>query len=221
MKLSKDHHRTIEEVWYVPYTLTKGEGDVYTGTLDLTETLDNQKFKLVVNDGDGNTFWLGYQNLTIDAPEGWIVAAEDNDDNLLLKNAVTGYKSYTVTATWTANSEADAQWTLKVEGLEARPKTDYTVTLKTNIPESEWPNVYAYLWGGEGDNTVEYAGAWPGKEMNYEGEEDGVAVFSYTFSTYKTPKYVIFGDGTKTGSVVGTNQTDDLEFVDGKRVVVK
>lgn len=37
----------------------------------------------------------------------------------------------------------------------------------------------------------------------------------------RTPEYVIFNDGTKEGSVVGTNQTDDLEFVDGKRVVVK
>ncbi|MBR6198497.1 MAG: starch-binding protein [Bacteroidaceae bacterium] len=202
--------------WAEGLTLTKGENNVYTGTLDLSETLDNQKFKLLINDGEQN-YWLGSDVTIDDASKDLIVATGDKDNNLLLKNATSGYKTYTVTATWVENTEADKQWTLKIVGDEARPTNTYTINFKTNIPESKWSKVYAYLWSGEGEDKIEYVGGWPGKEINYEDSDPDGDRFSATFKAVKAPEYIIFSDGTTEGSVVGVNQSIDFAFVDAKQ----
>lgn len=98
------------------YQFVKGEGEIYTLSLDLSSDMEDKAFKLVVNNSD----WLGYGSMTIDAPEGWIDVAEGNDYNYLLKHSVTGYKTYTLTATWLPNSSATSGWTLKIEGAEPR-----------------------------------------------------------------------------------------------------
>lgn len=98
------------------YQFVKGEGEIYTLSLDLSSDMEDKAFKLVVNNSD----WLGYGSMTIDAPEGWIDVAEGNDFNYLLKHSVTGYKTYTLTATWLPNSSATSGWTLKIEGAEPR-----------------------------------------------------------------------------------------------------
>ena len=98
------------------YKFVKGDGDVYTLTLDLSSDMLDKAFKLVVN-GE----WLGYQSdMTIDVPDGWIEDGGGNDHNIILKNSITGYKTYTFTATWEANPSATSGWTLKIEGKDVR-----------------------------------------------------------------------------------------------------
>ncbi|MBQ8655779.1 MAG: starch-binding protein [Prevotella sp.] len=106
-------------------TLTKGDGNVWTGVLDLSEVSDDQKFKLVVNGGgdesDGWKGWIGTNNLTVDAPENWVVSTADEDNqDCMLNNATTGYQTYYITATWTPGTDYAAGWTLKIEGKDVR-----------------------------------------------------------------------------------------------------
>ena len=94
--------------------------NTYQGVLDLTDIAFDQEFKLVVNAEGGNgDIWLGGNQLTMDAPEGWIAEVSDGA-NFKLLNSTTGYQTYTVTATWTPSSDAAAGWTLKIEGLDER-----------------------------------------------------------------------------------------------------
>ena len=100
----------------IDFDLTKGEGEeeVYTGVLDLMESTNDVEFKLVVNEGT----WIGFNQLTLDAPEGWVEGPNGDGNNFVLKNASTGYRTYTVTATWEVNADASANWTLKIEGKD-------------------------------------------------------------------------------------------------------
>lgn len=112
-------------------TLTKGEGNVWTGTLDLSSSALDQTFKLVVNGGgdesDGWKGWIGTNNLAISntTPTGWVLAtAESANANCTFYNSKTGYKTYNVEATWTPNADYAAQWTLTIAGKDRR---DYYV----------------------------------------------------------------------------------------------
>ena len=94
--------------------------NTYQGVLDLTDIAFDQEFKLVVNAEGGNgDIWLGGNQLTLDAPEGWIAEVYDGA-NFKLLNSTTGYQTYTFTATWTPSPDAAAGWTLKIEGLDER-----------------------------------------------------------------------------------------------------
>ena len=94
--------------------------NTYQGVLDLTDIAFDQEFKLVVNAECGNgDIWLGGNQLTMDAPEGWIAEVSDGA-NFKLLNSTTGYQTYTFTATWTPSPDAAAGWTLKIEGLDVR-----------------------------------------------------------------------------------------------------
>jgi len=106
----------------IDFDLTKGEGNVYTGVLDASAYEDDVEFKLVVN---GDT-WIGFDQLTMNAPDGWVEKAKEND-NFLLKNSSTRYKSYNITATWVSNALANKGWTVKIEGKEPRTK-DVTIS---------------------------------------------------------------------------------------------
>ncbi len=106
----------------IDFDLTKGEGNVYTGVLDASAYEDDVEFKLVVN---GDT-WIGFDQLTMNAPDGWVEKPEGNN-NFLLKNSSTRYKSYNITATWVSNALANKGWTVKIEGKEPRTK-DVTIS---------------------------------------------------------------------------------------------
>ncbi len=106
----------------IDFDLTKGEGNVYTGVLDASAYEDDVEFKLVVN---GDT-WIGFDQLTMNAPDGWVEKPEGNN-NFLLKNSSTRYKSYNITATWVSNALAIKGWTVKIEGKEPRTK-DVTIS---------------------------------------------------------------------------------------------
>ncbi len=91
--------------------MTKGEGHVYTGTIDVS-ALDGTALtcKLLVNGSN----WLGVSNLTVDAPEGWTQEAA-SDGNVQLNYGAIGATLYTVTATWGGGENIDNNWTLKFD----------------------------------------------------------------------------------------------------------
>ena len=102
----------------------QGETNTYTGVLDLSEVVSNQNMKLVIN-GDQ---WLDYDKMTVSAPDGWVVMSEDGYKNIYLKNSTTGYKTYTMTATWTPSPDATAGWTLTIAGKDLRPVAPATIS---------------------------------------------------------------------------------------------
>ena len=102
--------------WDQNATMTKGEGSVWTTEVDATEITDDIQFKLLVN---GN--WHGNgSGITFDAPENWVGGQDSGDYNYILFNSTTGYQTYTVTATCNGDVATAANWTLKIEGKDAR-----------------------------------------------------------------------------------------------------
>lgn len=116
----------VDQWTSLDFAVDPTQGNVYTATLDLSETTENYQFKLVINDGgteaDNWGGWIGTNNVTVDAPEGWGYWTDENEDNktLWLYNSTTGYKTYTLTATWTPSDNAYKGWTLKIEGKDER-----------------------------------------------------------------------------------------------------
>ena len=115
----------VDQWTSLDFAVDPTQGNVYTATLDLSETTENYQFKLVINGGgskaDNWGGWIGTNNVTIDAPEGWGYWTDDKDnENLWLYNSTTGYKTYTLTATWTPGDNAYKGWTLKIEGKDER-----------------------------------------------------------------------------------------------------
>ena len=102
----------------------QGETNTYSGVLDLTELTADQNIKLVIN-GDK---WLNYDQMTVNAPEGWVAMSEDGYKNIYLKNSTTGFKTYTMTAAWTPSPDATAGWTLTIAGKDERPAGPATIS---------------------------------------------------------------------------------------------
>ena len=102
----------------------QGETNTYTATLDLTEITEDVQFKLVLNN---MVDWLGWGELELVAPENWTEKANDGN-NIVLKNASTGYKTYTLTATWTPGPVAKTGWKLEIAGKDERPAVPATIT---------------------------------------------------------------------------------------------
>ena len=189
-----------------PFFLTPSETEnVWTGTLDLTETNYDPKFKLVVNDNK----WIGNNQMEIVAPDGWVDSAYDQYNDLILYHTNTGYNTYTVTATWDPNANADQGWTLTFEGKDAKDPVvmqDFSIIFTTN---ADWDEVYAYAWSGEGSNVNEILGGWPGTKMSYS---DRYTRYELSFQAAEAPQWIIFNNG-KSG---GRNQTENLVFEDEK-----
>ena len=184
-------------------TLTKGDGDAWTGVLDLSEVTTDQEFKLVINDN----VWIGNgSTLVIDAPENWVTGLETGQWNYKLANATTGYQTYNITATWVANPQAADGWTLKIEGKDERPEivlNTYTATFTTDV----WEEVYAYAWSGKDERLTEFLGDWPGTKLEKNAE---TGLYDVTITAEAAPEFIIFNNGNSGAG----NQTDDLAFVD-------
>jgi len=178
-----------------------GETNSYSCELDI-EDLADVTFKPVIN---GN--WMAYSDFTMDEsnPAGWLEDAGDsNNHNIKLNNSTTGYKTYTVTATWTPSLDVTAGWTLKIEGKDERPKNTYTVNFVKGW--SDWSTVYAYAWNDNGNVTD----AWPGNEMTASTDTKyGYTIYTLSFDSYTAPTKVQFNDGTN------NHKIDNLDFTDG------
>ncbi len=195
--------------------MTKGEGNVWTGVLDLSAVTADQQFKLMINKKN----WVGVDELTLVAGE--LVSTElGTTNNFILKNATSGYQTYDITATWQANPNAAAGWTLTIDGkdkrVEPQPQlNDYSVQFVNN---RGWDKVNAYVWDSKGQQQfIE----WPGAEMTlineqatYDGEE--YPVYELHFQATAAPDGILFNNG----GIGEGNQTEDLAFENGKRYIV-
>lgn len=123
----------------------------FVGTLDLTNVTGDVKIKLLAYDNDNMEYWKGYAGITTLISDGsWLSDANDND-NILLSNSTTGYKTYAVTATW-EGIDPETGWTLTIAGLDQRESTpvdgqelvngDHKVVIKgihyTNLAENNY-----------------------------------------------------------------------------------
>ena len=163
----------------------------WTTTLDVSGTTKDIVFKIRPNTSE--SVWLGAQSsVEIDAPEGWIVDDGSDDHNYKLRNSIAGYNTYKLTATWVKNPYISENWTLKIEGDEAR--TYSIVGLETSGEGEGWSiDRDMTATGTEGeyqvvvdDFTVPTAGtylyklrtnhAWSGYELPASGNN------SYTFN---------------------------------------
>ena len=84
----------------------------YTIAVDLTDvTVDDDVwyFKLGVNDSQ----WIGFYQVTLDAP-AYVVEAM-SDSNFEIDLAEAGTRQFTITATWAGGKSAEEGWTLKIE----------------------------------------------------------------------------------------------------------
>ncbi|MBQ8656601.1 MAG: starch-binding protein [Prevotella sp.] len=111
--------------------------------------------------------------------------------------AVANNTLFTI-ASWSDGEGGNSTYTTSTY---VAPST-FTATFKNSIG---WENVYAYTY------NAETLGTWPGTKMTLT---DGV--YTISFKAVAAPAKIIFNDGTLEGSVKGVNQTDDLDFVNGK-----
>ena len=83
----------------------------------------------------------------------------------------------------------------------------YTATFTTN---QNWENVYAYAWTtvgeGEGAQTTEFLGEWPGTKLTKNAE---TGLYEVSIQAAEAPAKIIFNSGAGA-------QTADLAFEDGK-----
>lgn len=178
--------------WTDKVTLTKGTGNVYTGTLDLSDVYSDVEFKLVANDGS----WVGMGSYatTVTGPTGWI----SGTDNIKLANGTSGYKTYTVTATWTESPFAASFWNIVIAGDEVRPAAPtYTVTF---VNGAGWENVYGYAFHREGGTDTPYKG-WTDIQLEKTEtttiDEQEFDVYTFTIQSYTfVPSFVIFHNGS-------------------------
>jgi hypothetical protein len=185
--------------WSKENVLKESPENTWTYLLNLSNTTDDTEFKLLVNDKQ----WLGYSAVSFNAPDGWIAQAS-NDDNILLKNSSTYYKTYQVTISWTPSTDITTGWNITVEGVDERYAT-YTVYF--DKAGTGWENVYYYAFT---DNGTPKAG-WPGELIEHTNS-DGL----YEANLLEIYTTVIFNSGKMDGPVVGVDKTADLPVVDGK-----
>ena len=148
-----------------PLTLTESSSNVYTGTLDLSETTSNQEFKLVLN----STIWMGCTTLTIGAADGLVDEATyaSTQGNFILNNATADFKKYDITATWVPNSNNQYGWTLSIVGNTPRPR------------------VYSICGTITGDDDSNWHTDWDMEATGEENEYQLVKELALTAGTYK------------------------------------
>ena len=191
--------------------MTKGEGNVWTGVLDLSAVTTDQPFKLMINKKN----WVGVDELTLVAGE--LVSTElGTTNNFILKNATSGYQTYDITAAWQASPNAAAGWTLTIAGKDKRVEPqpvekDYSVQF-VNLKGWETVNAYAY------EGNQQQLGGWPGTAMTLINEQasyggQNYPIYQIDFKATVAPEFIIFNNGDGA-------QTEDLAFENGKRYIV-
>lgn len=135
----------------------------YTYELDLTDITTDVEFKIRPNGG-----WVGIGNATLVAADGLVTGT----DNFILKNSTSGYKTYTITATWTGGKSAAENWTVKVEGKDKREEPIATTYTVAGTPEAIFGTTWApaYTANDMTENNGIYTFTKTGVELS-EGDE--------------------------------------------------
>lgn len=121
------------------------EAGDYANMWDTTIALnDDGEFKLLVN---GN--WLGYSDVTIEAPEGWVVEGSENG-NMKLMHSVAQKDAYYIVAFWqTPGPDVKEGWLVAVE--EGDP-SNITTSVRSANANAIQQKIYN-LSGQRLDNT--------------------------------------------------------------------
>ena len=182
--------------------MTESAG-VYSTAIDLSETLANSEFKVVVKNGSGDLGWLGWNANTLSLTDTkTLLSAKEGDwSNFVIANSNKTYKNYNISVSFTDPTT----WSLTFAGDEARAHKTINVGFINNMG---WDKVYAYTF-----DPIEQSGAWPGTEMTKNGTivlgTTDYDYYSYGFEGYESyPTQIIFNDGT--------NQTADLKLYAGQ-----
>ena len=153
------------------------------------------EFKVVAKYSDDSEKWLSPESngnfLVTEALLGQELALAADKPNMTFDKA----------GTFTFTVKADLS-TLTITGaFDEIELNTYTATFTTDYA---WEEVYAYVWSGDGVNTV--LGVWPGTKLNKNGE---TGLYDVVIEAETAPEYIIFSNGDG-------QQTDDLAFEDGK-----
>lgn len=181
---------------------------VCTGTLDLSSTLLDRNFLLFISENK-----RGSKELILENTDGLATASATKGNDFTLSNSTSGYKTYTITATWVPNGDVDEDWKLKVENKDARTNDSYTVSF---LKGRNWESVNAYVYN-ELDGVADIIAAWPGEAMTdavkTEVADNGRSydVWTYSFNSSFTPGKIIFSDGND-----DDNKTTEFTYVDEK-----
>ena len=165
--------------WDNDLMLTKGEGDVYTLTIEDLEVKEVKTYEYKVR---ANQEWGGYE-----------LPAHGSDPQNL---SWTPEKSGVYTLTFTFNPVDN---TCTVEAT----RTDDCTWSVTFVNNGNWSEVWAYTWTNGADDQNN---SWPGVKLADPVEGN---VYTYSFKAEKAPAHIIFNNN-------GTEQTDNLDFVDGQ-----
>ena len=166
-------------------TFELGEGRYnYVRVVDFSEvTADFVTFKLLVNNGH----WLGWNDLIINAPDGWTQEAAA-DGNIQLNLKAIGAKQFIFIATWAGGHVASAGWKLSINSKIILSETDLNT-----LPNENMTNMDVKLY-----RTL-VAGSWNSICLPFDLDATGISS--------------VFGAGTKVAaftSATGTNLHFDL-----------
>ena len=93
--------------WNAPEMKASGYNNMWETTIAVDK---DEEFKLLVN-GD---YWIGYDDVTIDAPEGWLERGTDN--SILLKHSAAQKEAYYIVAYWINPSlDVTSGWLIAIE----------------------------------------------------------------------------------------------------------
>lgn len=184
--------------WVGELPLTRTSGLTYTG--EYTIDTANPEFKLITD----KTHYFGRDELALKGDQ--LSTKTGDNSNIFLDNST--YTTYRITASYNLSS---SKWTLKME-----PKYTYSVTF---VNGKKWDEVAAYVWNSTPFTEIE--GGWPGKQISKTGTAtfngESLDVYTYTLETYDdAPEKIIFNNN-KAGDSPEKEQTDNLDFEDGKQ----
>lgn len=115
----------------VPFTEVE-KGKVFAGTLDFSAvTTEAVLFKFVVNAGMA---WVGYSQITLDAPEGWVAEGIENSNFEIEFAKAGGNKVFDVTATWAGGKKAEEGWSVKIAAHDPAGISSVKANATTAIP---------------------------------------------------------------------------------------
>lgn len=176
-------------------TLTLNDGN-YTGSIDLSSTMLDKSFKVVVTLGSGDTGWLGWNANTLTKTDTEsLLSAESGDWSYFVINNKS-YKTYNISVSFTNPTT----WALTFAGNTARAHTTYNFTVSN---DAGWSTVRAYTFSPDGDNQT---GAWDSADAM---TDNGNGTWSLSKTLYEPyPQKVIFKDDA-------SNQTKNLYLTNG------
>ena len=142
--------------WGQGFALTQTDETTWSGVFDTSifatggEPIGNFDMKLVVNGGgseaDNWGGWIGWGNVALNAPEGWLTEGEAGTGNIAFNHSTTGYTAYNITATWDPCLFYYKGWTLTISG-----KGDDLAISEENFPDYYFREYIKEVFDENGD----------------------------------------------------------------------